>query len=467
MAKRDRHRRRNAQHHKRRGEEGFGRFTPRGGARTGGEPSGNRPLSDDPESAKFLLRNALFAAADSYAARDGDSLEDFVAVLSDAPSRLGGTEMVGRELATVLDEALRAAWERGWQPADVARVAGRVDERHRGFAVDVIAADAARFSDAAMDPRWVDQLHRLGARIWWEPAMGPHLGQWAAREKLSQRDALRCGIALLSTLLRLPPLPMLCDPPGASTGRRLRSQPSATAGSAGSDPRMLEKVRALLAKAESTTFAEEAESLTAKAQEMMSKYAIDRAMLDSIAAGAAGGVGADACGVRLGVDDPYAGAKAILLSEVAEANSCRAVWSKELGFSTVFGMETDLGSVELLYTSLLVQASSAMVAAGPQVDFRGRSRTRSFRQSFLVGYAGRIGERLREADRAGRQAAATEYGEALLPVLASRAKVVEDAFRATFPKIKSARSSVTNGAGLRAGRIAAEQARLNARPEIP
>jgi hypothetical protein len=40
-------------------------------------------------------------------------------------------------------------------------------------------------------------------------------------------------------------------------------------------------VRALLAKAESTTYPEEADALTAKAQELMARHSIDRAMLDA------------------------------------------------------------------------------------------------------------------------------------------------------------------------------------------
>jgi hypothetical protein len=105
-----------------------------------------------------------------------------------------------------------------------------------------------------------------------------------------------------------------------------------------------------------------------------------------VGAGAGAGSGEGPTGVRVPVDDPYAGAKSILLSEVAAANRCRAVWSKGLGFSTVLGFDSDLEFVDVLYTSLLVQATSAMVAAGAQVDRSGRSRTRSFRQAFLLAY---------------------------------------------------------------------------------
>ena len=64
---------------------------------------------------------------------------------------------------------------------------------------------------------------------------------------------------------------------------------------------------------------------------------------------------------------------------------------------TVIGDDTDLRLVNVLATSLLVQATRSLAAAGPQFASNGVSRTRSFRQSFLIAYASRIRERLREA----------------------------------------------------------------------
>lgn len=80
-----------------------------------------------------------------------------------------------------------------------------------------------------------------------------------------------------------------------------------------------------------------------------------------------------------------------------QANRCRSVWQKALGISTAIGFPSDLDAVELLFTSLLVQANTAMLREGTKRDAYGRSRTRAFRQSFLVAYALRIGERLSQA----------------------------------------------------------------------
>jgi hypothetical protein len=64
-----------------------------------------------------------------------------------------------------------------------------------------------------------------------------------------------------------------------------------------------------------------------------------------------------------------------LLDAVASANQCRVVWSKHLGFCTVIGHATDLDAVELLFTSLLVQATGEMTRQGSRKDPYGRSRS--------------------------------------------------------------------------------------------
>jgi hypothetical protein len=125
----------------------------------------------------------------------------------------------------------------------------------------------------------------------------------------------------------------------------------------------------------------------------------------------------------------------------------------------VIGWPTDLDTVELLVTSLLVQAGRAMAAEGSR-PARGGSRTRSFRHAFLLSYATRIGERLREAGATAQQEAVAAAGDALLPVLAARGEVVERTTTQLFPRITTKRFSVGNAAGWHAGREAADAASL-------
>ena len=140
------------------------------------------------------------------------------------------------------------------------------------------------------------------------------------------------------------------------------TEPNPTA-STGLDAKTLERVRALLAKAESTSFPEEAEAFTIKAQELMARYGIDAAM---VAAARHDQSAPSRRVVRL--DAPYSSAKAILLSVIARANRCAMVWSTVDHEAQVFGFDVDLDVVELLYVSLHLQATSAMLSAGRQVD---------------------------------------------------------------------------------------------------
>jgi hypothetical protein len=218
---------------------------------------------------------------------------------------------------------------------------------------------------------------------------------------------------------------------------------------------MLTRIRALLAKAEATGFPEEAEALSTKAQELMARHSIDEALL---AARAPSPDAPDAC--RIGVEPPYEQAKAVLLDAVATANHCRAVWNEPLGFSTVVGFAADLEAVELLYASLLVQATSAMTGAEAEQRAGGRRRTQTFRQSFLAAYAHRIGTRLAAT-------AEVQVTEELLPVLASRDVAVTDRLESMFPETTTTRlRGVSDAAGWTEGAQAADRAEVKARPRL-
>jgi hypothetical protein len=221
------------------------------------------------------------------------------------------------------------------------------------------------------------------------------------------------------------------------------------------DPRLLARVRALLAKAESTTFPEEADALTAKAQELMSRHAIDAALVDG-----ASTVGAGPDHRVIVIDPPYVSAKISVLGGVAAANRCQTVSSPGEDRAHLFGFPVDLDGVEVLYTSLLLQATAAMTAAGPRTDRSGRSRTRSFRHAFLLAFAVRVSERLQDAARATVTEVDRARGGALVPVLADREAAVDRAVREAFPRLGSRRPSVSSPEGLDAGRRAGDRADL-------
>lgn len=353
-------------------------------------------------------------------------------------------------LFDAVQQACAALWRGGWQPVELHRAVvrrGGTDRPVLGQAlVDAVAAHLRQFRRREVDERWLGQADELGAAVWWRDD-ATYVSELAARRRLDRVAALDDLLSLLVVLAELPAIEVLVAPPGTAPPAR-----AATA----VEPRLLDRVRALLAKAESTGYPAEAETYTAKAQELIARHSIDEALV-------AGRDGALVAVVpfarRIGVDHPYESEKASLLSAVAQANRCHAVWSPELGFATVFGFDADIDAVDLLYTSLLVQAGRAMVRAEPPGGKAGRARLKTFRQSFLVAYAVRIGERLSRAAEAAVAAAPQAAG--LLPVLRSRDEQVREAMLRVFPRTVRGRGSrVDSREGWESGRDAADRAEL-------
>lgn len=411
------------------------------------------PRLDDPRFAAegfSLLAEAL--ASEQHAV--ADQLVGALASMWDAG--------VADAASAALRAATTVAWEHGWQPADFVHAFGRkLTAPDRRLLVAAAIADAPAWrTHPSADPVWIDQVDDLeselpgGASSPVGSVSGGIVAVWTKTEGLVAVDALLRAATLLGQLWRILPLPPVGDPPSA-WGRRPMSSRRNDSVPAGIDERILGRVRALLAKAESTEFPAEAEALTEKAQELMARYAIDQALVSS---GTDGGraAGERPRSRRVLIHDPYAKGKSYLLSQVADVNRCQAVWSKDMGFSTVFGFAPDLAVTDILYTSLVSQCSTAMIAASRTV-----ASPRSFRESFVLSFAIHIGERLAAATAATVAEATAELGEALLPVLAARTEQVDAARDEAFPRLRSNTIRVTDSRGWAAGQAAAELARLD------
>jgi hypothetical protein len=380
---------------------------------------------------------------------DVEAAQELAATLATRDPSVDGRGVAARALLEALDET----WERGWQPADVVHAARRAATAGSVTLTVRLIGEHARRTDAASraPDAWLDQLRELGAVPPQDPGV---VAAWHRAERRTPAEAWRIVLLLIGFLRTAVRIDVLVPPPSRWGPARARSAVEPAAG----DDRALRRIRGLLAKAESTEFPDEAEALTAKAQELMTRHAVDAALLDadpSSSGGAAVGTR------RVHVQDPYVRAKMQLLAAVAGANDVRLVWYQSLGIANLVGATADADAVELLFTSLLLQVAQALAAAERP---SGRApASRSFRRSFLLGYAHRIGERLMRArERATTEAAAearAAHGVDLLPVLRSRQAAVEERVAELFPRVRASRSrSSVDAGGWYAGRAAAERA---------
>jgi hypothetical protein len=398
---------------------------------------GSRGTAGADQRADDMIRGA--AHADCQGFDDGAHLQSLTDALARGMGLERGRELVARRLGSLLQSDIAGVLDSGWAPDEVSHVVRR---RAGATAASIMAGPLAE----------VASRHPRGG--------GPVTAPWQAKSvrKLdpassSWKADLSAAIAALSVLEHLPTLPDLGGV--RSRARNVASQ---------EEERMLTRIRGLLTKAESSDFTEEADAFMAKAQELMSRYCIDRAMVEADAEGD-GAPQVDAR--RVWLEDPYLEAKALLLANVASANRCRAVVDPEFGYSTLVGRPEDLNATDLLFTSLLVQATRRITALGNDPTYGRRSRRPSYRRSFLVAYAGRIGSRLREANEAATVAADEALGNRLLPVLARREEEVDAAVGALFGKLKELNFSLTDLAGWAAGTAAADLAELAVHEKLP
>jgi hypothetical protein len=377
------------------------------------------------------------------------SVDDAVLVRAD--------ELLGHRL--LADVA--GLWNGGWQPRDLLHVVQRIDRRTVALTADLAIEQLRRTGrlDRAPDA-WREQLadaaeraasaglRPLGDRPWTPLARLTSAGAAGA-------EAVSSVLRLIVRLEELPVLVTTLPPPsswrsGPSAPRSSASGSAASASTAdGRRDKVLSTIRALLAKAESTEHAAEAEALTAKAQALMTRHAIDEALLH-----AASDEAIDVRSHRVLIDSPYPFEKVTLLNAVGKTNRVRVIWMETLAIATVVGTPVDVDQTELLFTSLLIQATRAMAEAGA-ARAGSFDRSPSFRRAFLTSYAYRIGERLAEADTE----AAASYGTELVPVLKRQQEAVDEEFDRLFPNTyETSGRRAFDPRGWQAGRAAADDA---------
>lgn len=396
-------------------------------------------------SRRQIVAELVYRAAHALCEGRSDG-ELLVARLARADFGADGRRLVTDELESSLVSLQALLLVNGWEPVDLWEAA----RRQAGAGGAGLLAGLVRAAVLRVTPP-----EALRAR---EAQCAGIPGRWRLDPSGSEwPGAVATAVKLVEVLGHLPALKSLA-PDSAAAQDEADSAHGA----------LLSKIRRLLAKAESTEFSEEADACTAKATELMHRHRIDQAAVE---ARTGLSKGSDVTSRRWWIEAPYVEAKAVLVDVVATANGCRAV-RDELGFVTVVGSLGDLELSEVLFTSLLVQATNQMAIAGRTASpgavgpVTKRKRNPSFRRSFLIAYATRIEARLADAERSATRAATAELGCDFLPVLAREHRRVEDAVARLFGELTTTTIRVTDAAGFLAGTAAADLADLNVRDEL-
>lgn len=226
----------------------------------------------------------------------------------------------------------------------------------------------------------------------------------------------------------------------------------------------LDTITKLLAKAESTTNPHEAEAFTAKAMELMQRWMVDEAMLESHR-----GIKTDTV-IKFVIDitGTYHHGFERLASAVGRGFGFKVItlggthskWDKTGVHERIcwVGFESDITKAKLLYGSLLVQMAAAQktfIAEHPRFkSFTGMDKYKT-RRSFMFGFADTVGSRLQQSRRqAESQAQDAEPGVGL--VLRSKHNAIAEQTGVFFPRLRSGRGFTGhNMAGGYAGGTAA------------
>jgi hypothetical protein len=199
---------------------------------------------------------------------------------------------------------------------------------------------------------------------------------------------------------------------------------------------LIVKIRKLLAKAEGTDNANEAETFSSKAAQLIAEHRIDPEHVRRM-------VAADELGLRripIG-RGAYVRARLALLTAVANSYECEVVFEAGAAgtTATVAGYESDLAVTDVLYTSLHTQAASQRAA----VRRRTPAATQRWRRSFLFGFATHVADLL----AAARVEAAATHGPGdrerrsgdTLPDVQARAQRVRQFAAQSFGRVVAAR----------------------------
>lgn len=189
--------------------------------------------------------------------------------------------------------------------------------------------------------------------------------------------------------------------------------------------KVVDKIRKLLAKAESTTFEGEADAFLAKAQELMVQHAIDEEEIRRSGNRPTEEIVVRTIQIRQNI--PRTKPLRQLLNIIASSFNCRMWYVPGTKNNYVAGFESDTIFVEMLFYSVQMQQHSALLREyeKAKADYEAMGspfRKTVWRRSFIEGYINRvcvrIWERYKKVDET--------HGTGTSIVLRNRKSVVDE-----------------------------------------
>ncbi|MFE9254059.1 DUF2786 domain-containing protein [Streptomyces sp. NPDC006879] len=219
-------------------------------------------------------------------------------------------------------------------------------------------------------------------------------------------------------------------------------------------------IKALLTKAEDpAAHPDEAEAYFAKAASLMAKYGVEQAML------AEARPESDRITHRaFDVKGKYVADRSALLFSITHALGAQNVYwtltdtqtGKRYRKVRVYAHESTLDRIEMLFSTLQLQALNGMKRARPQC---GQSVT-AYRKSWMAGFSSSVRRRLDQAEESAVRETTEQGGVGAELVLVKREAAVEQFFKQAHPKLKIAPRRRLTGTGWFDGKAAGERADL-------
>ena len=216
---------------------------------------------------------------------------------------------------------------------------------------------------------------------------------------------------------------------------------------------VISKVQKLLRVAESSDKIGEVETAQSLAQELITKYQIEEAMLNNHVG--TGGI----ISIRVETPKPYAVDKSVLLNSIAKYNFCKVLRSDK--YCMIYGYESDIELCIALYNALSLHMITQMKTKLLKLkEYDTENNPKAWAKSFFSGYAISIEERIRFSKSKVIKEVESDVSKSLELVVRDKQHAIEEYFQKLDRK-KAADRKLTSISGYRAGIDSGKEAIMN------